>query len=174
MKNIQIGLNCTPSKITHHGKIKGLELLITYGGGVGGSKNLLYAQSWQELDNGFIQITQLNGEMMKVNRLNIVTQKRINIVRVTHDLTEYANHTSKKVDSSHHIAYYVLPFARSYEIVNEYFGYSKQPTVAYSYDDITDLGCSEEDEIIECESCGDNIGDVIETLKDIGMCSNCV
>jgi hypothetical protein len=76
MKVLEIGLPCSPSKRIEDKVLTVTEVLITFGGGMGGSSRKYYVMSIE--DNKY---TLVSGEVIKLNPRFIVSEREVRIVK---------------------------------------------------------------------------------------------
>ena len=115
MKKTEIGLSCTPSTITGTKEINVNKLLLSFGGGMGGSNITYYATSIKK-NTDFWDITLYTGEKVEINPSFIVSNKTRKIVKVIADITQYINYSSKKLNSSIESRYFCLDYDTEYTI----------------------------------------------------------
>ena len=90
----EFGLNVSLSNILLPIKeIGGYEVLISYGGGMGGSHRYLY--STNEPNGDFSELKLIDGENIKVNKNFIVTIQPCRILTIVYDTTKYWNYADK-------------------------------------------------------------------------------
>jgi len=119
METLKIGLPVTPAKHLSLDIILATEILITYGGGVGGSNKTYYAIDSGTNMNDYIV---LNGETVFINPEFIVTKRKVRIAKVITDTTGHSNHSKVTCECSMLTRYILLKFEELYELD------------AYSYD----------------------------------------
>ena len=122
MKTIKIGLSCSPSKMISTEKIETKKVLISYGGGMGGAHQKLYATNikpdW-EFD-GHLRLTLISGEEVSINPAFIVMKNDCNVVKVVTDNTQHANYNEKSCNKSVDTEFIELRYDEDYVVVNEY------------------------------------------------------
>lgn len=119
MKKIQIGLPCSPAHIVEHEMIKVTEVLISYGGGMGGASRTYFCTNVQKSDP-FYLLTRINTEVKKVNPRFIVEMGDIRIVKVVTDTTAHKNYHGGNHPKTLKTEYFRLRHGEDYEIVDKY------------------------------------------------------
>ena len=119
MKKLQIGLSCTPSHVVSHEIIKVTEVLISFGGGMGGANKTYYCTNVQKGDP-FYLLTKLNNEVKKVNPNFIVEMGDIRLVKLVTDVTAHKRYHDKSQPETIDTEYFKLRQGEDYEIVDKY------------------------------------------------------
>jgi 2-hydroxychromene-2-carboxylate isomerase len=70
--------------------------------------------------NGFLNLTLLSGETIKVNPTYIVKKRNGSIVKFVSDITEHMNYYKKVCNKAIETEFIKLNFGETYEIVNNY------------------------------------------------------
>ena len=111
----EIGYPCSPSQNISQDRIKATEILVTWGGGMGGASKRYYA-----LKKNGNELHLLNGDIIKLNPNFIVHEKEVNIVKVVTDTTEHSNFRKHTVNSSIVTQYILLKFGEIATFVDDY------------------------------------------------------
>ena len=124
MKKLTIGLSCSPSKIIKHEEITLKEVLISYGGGMGGA-NMTYfcTEAVKVATTPFYKLTRVNGEEKRVNERFIVEMGNVRLVKVVSDVTAHRNYRDKNATNGEKVItteYFKLEYDEEYEVVNKY------------------------------------------------------
>jgi len=121
MKNIiEIGLPCSPSKKELINRIVTTKIVISYGGGVGGSSQTLYAKKIEK--NGiFYNVELIDGTKEEINE-NFIVKKvpDVTILECVFDITAHLNYHSKTVKKAKKVMYFKLNHDEDYLFVNKY------------------------------------------------------
>lgn len=125
METLEIGLTCSPAKHVSNKVIKAYEILVSWGGGIGGANKTYYATKIKILSNYTI-ITLLTGEEIELNRNFIVHTKNVTIVISVIDITEHINYSEYKYRKAIQTNYVLLNFNENYVITNKYESYTKR------------------------------------------------
>ena len=97
MKTYVIGLPCSPSVSLGHSEIPVTEVLISYGGGMGGANQTYYTTLIdKESDEHFFTLTLFDDKKVKINPAFIVSlTPNITLVEHVVDATGHANYRGK-------------------------------------------------------------------------------
>lgn len=95
MKYFNVGTRFSPAKTIDHSEIIGTEILISYGGGMGGASKRYYATDVEELNQNEIKITCIDDRELTLNKSFIVSQEDVKILKQILDITEHANYHKK-------------------------------------------------------------------------------
>lgn len=89
LENNFIGYPCTPCKWTSEIRYKKIsKLLITYGGGMGGSKRIEYVERVKNINNDSIQsFVRFDGKTIKYNTRYIVSIEDFTMVSIDYETT---------------------------------------------------------------------------------------
>ncbi len=109
MKTYRVGKPVSPSNNLETILLKAKEILITYGGGMGGANKTYYVTKV----NGN-EYTLITGEVIKLNKDFIVRERDVKLVKVTTDTTEHSNYRSITCKQSIVVAYHLLEFNQEY------------------------------------------------------------
>jgi len=91
MKTLEIGLPCAPGELISNEEIKTTEILVSWGGGMGGANKRYYATS----KNGN-EYTLIDGDKIKLNPNFIVHEKEVRLVKnITTNTNSNMNFTKK-------------------------------------------------------------------------------
>ena len=115
MKKIKIGLPCSPSHRIEYTELKVTEVLISYGGGMGGINKKYYGMDI--INNNFKLIT---GEIIYINPNYIVTKRDVTIIKQIINTTGHTNYQGKICNESILTQLFLLDYNEDYEIINEY------------------------------------------------------
>jgi len=115
MRTLEIGLPCSPSKRIESEEIKATEIIITYGGGMGGANKKYYAT--EVVDN---TLTLITGEVVKINPRYVVTERNVTLVKQVIDTTEHSNYHSHTCSKSIVTEYHLLEYGEEYKITDKY------------------------------------------------------
>ena len=116
MKTYEIGYPCSPSNNISHETIKATEILVTWGGGMGGSSKRYYALS----KNGKNEFKLLDGDTIKINQEYIVHEKKVTIIKVVTDITAHSNYHKKTCNKAIKTEYILLNFGEVPAYVDKY------------------------------------------------------
>lgn len=96
MKTFKIGLPCSPATMLTTAKAKATEIIVTYGGGMGGTNETYYAQYQRPgaTDNEIV-IRDISGREITLNRRYIVRTEPVTILEVVTDITAHTNYGQK-------------------------------------------------------------------------------
>jgi len=115
MKTLKIGLSCSPSKRISSDNFKATEILISYGGGMGGANKTFYV-----INKNGNQYTLISGEVIILNPNFIVMERQVELVEQVIDTTAHSNYSTKTCEQSILTEYYKLEYRQDYALVNEY------------------------------------------------------
>ena len=80
-RNLTFGLTCTPSLIMNTKEIKATKILISFGGGMGGASQKLYAiKSTKKGD--YLKVELIDGTTREINPRFIVYKKPVKLLRI--------------------------------------------------------------------------------------------
>jgi len=86
-KNFEFGLCCTPATMVDTQELGATEILISYGGGMGGANQTIYALDYKlDKDNSLYNIEVLDGTTTKINKDFIVKIQDKTIIRTETDV----------------------------------------------------------------------------------------
>lgn len=119
-RNFTIGLPCSPSTRTNQEIKQVKEIMVTFGGGMGGSSTTYYGDIISDED-GFINIKDFQNETIKLNKLHIVHIKDKQLVFTETDTTEHTNYREKQCDSSSINQVFAISVFDTVNFSNEYF-----------------------------------------------------
>jgi len=132
-KKIKIGLTCVPCKVIDKQELEAEEILVSYGGGMGGA-NVKYYASWRDDltdDDDFCSITTLTGKVITIGKKWIVSFEDIKLQMVKYDCTEQRNSQKNRAcKSCIETYYYIIRADEVAEITTDYIGIDK-PAYAY-------------------------------------------
>ena len=118
--NITIGLPCSPATLVSTESVPVTQVQLSYGGGMGGSNELLYGTIEQELDgNRFIFKTYL-GEEIEINRNFVVTIREKRLVVAIVDVTEHKNYNGTVCQKSIQTEYSIVDVSDNVDFVDSY------------------------------------------------------
>jgi len=121
MKTIQIGVPCSPARILSHRTKKVKKILVSYGGGLGGSTDTYYTTkiNKEQALNGFWELLLVEGGNIEINPRFIVSVEDAEIVIVETDITDFYNRNRKqKVESNVLTEFIYLAKDETYQIVD--------------------------------------------------------
>jgi hypothetical protein len=100
MKTIKIGVSCSPNTyIVSHEIIKGKKLLVSFGGGIGGSSKTYFCteviQMRDPKEPTILRVRLLSGEVIELNPVFVVETKERDIVKVVSNVTGHRNYSKK-------------------------------------------------------------------------------
>jgi hypothetical protein len=110
-KIITFGLPCTPAKIIKHEITQNIErVLLSYGGGIGGSTQTLFIKDREDSITGepFMDVTKINGYPDKLNKNFIVKITPVRLYTVVTDITANRNYHTNVCKSAIHTEVFVL------------------------------------------------------------------
>jgi len=123
MKTIQIGVPCSPSRILSDRTKKVRKILVSYGGGLGGSTDTYYTTKIhkERALNGFWELLLVEGGEIEINPRFIVSVEDAEIVIVETDITDFYNRNRKeKVESNVLTEFICLAKDETYKIIDTY------------------------------------------------------
>lgn len=110
-KTITFGLPCTPAKLIKHEITQNIErVLLSYGGGIGGTTQTLFIKNREDSVTGepFMDVTKINGQADKLNKNFIVKITPVKLYTIITDVTAHRNHSSKVCNSAIQTEVFVL------------------------------------------------------------------
>jgi hypothetical protein len=118
MKTIILGKKRNPSTILKKEVINATEILVTWGGGMGGSNFTYYAT---ELDNNGTTtfIKDIRGRELSLKNSFIVREEKVTIVKVVSDTTEHTNYREKKCNQSVYTQFNVVYSNEFWDLVDD-------------------------------------------------------
>lgn len=121
MNTIRIGLSCTPSEILDYKTVKCQRMIISYGGGIGGSKKEYFAKKvTRNKTTNMLSIEFVQGGKIQVNPSFLVEQEECEVFILTTDITKHVNYHSRQCNKSILTEYFKISFGNKVEIVNQY------------------------------------------------------
>jgi hypothetical protein len=87
MRALKITPPCQPSEHLNFGEIKATEILVSWGGGMGGANKTYYTTK----NNGG-DYTLLDGSVITLNPEFIVHKKKVKLVKMVTDTTKHTNY----------------------------------------------------------------------------------
>lgn len=123
MKQVVIGLSCSPSNIIGQKIIKAKRILITYGGGLGGTNKTYHFTKQKTLSDGLIQLTLLDGKKVDINPFFIVSKNDCKMLRLESDITAHCNYHSNVLGNKHkiQIEYIYLDDDETFTVLNNQY-----------------------------------------------------
>jgi len=120
MKTLEIGLCVSPSKILSIDEIKVTRVLISYGGGMGGSKETFYVTNIDKMADSNLGLTLFNDRVIIQNPTFIVNKEEIKLIKVVTDSTAHTNYNDKKCKKSIITQYFWAYLDEKFIQVNNY------------------------------------------------------
>lgn len=120
MKTLKIGKSCSPSTIISHESVVVDELTLSYGGGIGGSKEILYITNSKPLGTKNIEVILLNGENITINLDFMVKTREVKLIKVVADITEHLNYHKHTCSKAIETQYILLEHNQKYDFSYEY------------------------------------------------------
>lgn len=121
MDKIIFGLPCSPSKLVSHKEQQCEEFVLSYGGGIGGSKRTIHAtQTVYNEDKKEYCLDLINGEREFINLNFVVSRRQRKVVTLEFDTTAHANYHEKKYEKATCIAVYAMSILNTYEVIDRY------------------------------------------------------
>ncbi len=119
-KVIKISNGCSPSIHVSDEVISVNRVLITYGGGMGGARESIYATAIhkeQAINGMWIMVDITNGMERQVNPRFIVSVDKVKVVKVVTDITAFTNY-HKVVCTQNILARFIDIGVNPYEMVS--------------------------------------------------------
>ena len=115
MKHHTIGLSCNPANRLGHEEIEVQEIFISYGGGMGGGNDTIYATKVVDNpeDGMFIIATDFQGRTIEIGKNFIVTMKPKKLLKEDYDTSMHPN-----VDLT--CRYILMDMDDTYQLVNSF------------------------------------------------------
>lgn len=129
MQTINIFKPCSPSVKVSIGESKGIKFTVSWGGGMGGSSQTIYATKVSRKGD-IVSITSIDGQVYKVTKNFIVMEKDVKIVKLVTDITAHSNYHSKQCNKNILTQYFSINANESYSYNSEY---GESPKVIYSF-----------------------------------------
>lgn len=136
MKTIKIGLPVAPAKNIDITEIKIVEILISYGGGMGGVNETFYAIGIKKKEK-VTNIKNFDSREIVINNDFIVKTEAKKLVKVVTDTTAHTNHKNMKCNKSIVRCWYKVNSNENYEVFGKYFGNGGNAKSIYSELEIT-------------------------------------
>jgi hypothetical protein len=135
MKTVTIGLPCTPSKNISKEEMKVTEILVSWGGGMGGSSQRLYGKVLLGATEECLVFQTIQGEEIEIGTKYIVTKKSVTLVKIVTDVTAHWNYTNIRCKEAIETEYILKPF--DVEFVFNFNNYSSRTELksVYRYTD---------------------------------------
>ena len=127
MDKIKIRKPCSPSTVKEFKEIKATEILVSWGGGMGGASKSYYATEV----NGDELTLLPHGEKITINPKFIVHSKSVTFVKLVTDVTAHRNYSERTCKSSISTHYNLIPFGREYYIDEVGSAGTNDTTIAY-------------------------------------------
>jgi hypothetical protein len=118
MNKLLIGKDCSPSRMMSHHEVYVTKVLVSYGGGMGGTNKTYYCQTIVR-DKDFYKLTLRSGEVIEVNPTFIVEMTPVTLVVVIVDVTGHSYFNTKKARKCIRTMITELKFEQEYEVVEE-------------------------------------------------------
>ncbi len=129
---IEIGLPFIPSKNLSVYSFPATKIKISYGGGLGGSVNNIYAQKIKEIEKygqKFVHITPFFGEPEEINPRFIVSIEEGQVVIQVTDTTEFSNYHEKKCEYSELTRFFYLRKNVRYKLIEKTLVHQKNELI---------------------------------------------
>jgi hypothetical protein len=123
MKTIKIGVSCTPSTyIVSHEIIQGKKVLVSYGGGLGGTSKIYFCKEVYEPKpaESMRLLILLTGEVVRVNGRFIVEISDREIVKVISNITGHMNYNKKIYSKVIETEYFELLYGEKPMFISDY------------------------------------------------------
>ena len=126
MKTIKIGVSCSPNTyIVSHELLKGKKVLVSYGGGLGGSSKTYHCTEIYEPESSMRVLTMrtltlLTGEKIRVNGRFILEIAERNYVKLVSNVTGHRNYNSKVCSKAIETEYFELLYDEQPMFVSDY------------------------------------------------------
>ena len=124
----KIGKSCTPSELLSDEVTQGVEVLVTWGGGMGGASKRYYTkqknlfkQNSLCAENEFV-LELVDGTEVVLNRNFVVSKTPVRLITVVGDITGHINHglPVNKVKKMFETRVFALPLNEPFEIVHDF------------------------------------------------------
>lgn len=130
MKKI-ISAPCSPSKRIDSKNIEAVKIVITFGGGMGGSSQTFYANKVDKTSDGMLSIETVDGRELELNPRYVVSKERTIILKVVTDTTQHSNYGKKTCNYSERTEFFDVGFD-SYEFASVNTSGSEKPILSFS------------------------------------------
>lgn len=121
MKKVKIGLTCSPSHIVSRKDFKVTSILISYGGGLGGTHEMYYATDIKKVkDSKMIKIKTFLGEIVELNEDFIVSKKEAEVIKQVSDVTLHSNYYKVGCKKAIEETYFLIEQNQEIEFTNEF------------------------------------------------------
>lgn len=118
-KRIEIGKPCSPSTILGTEEIKATKVVISYGGGMGGSSRTLYAKKIKKVEDNFYKLTLIDDKIEEVGINFVVSKRAKTILKLSVDRTAHANYHKHTCNKQISVQYFEFDSDEEYTIVDK-------------------------------------------------------
>ena len=122
--NYIIGLPVSPAKHLDTTSKMVTKILITFGGGMGGSNKTYYATKMEKLNENEVELSLYDGEVIIINPTFIVERKEVQLIHNAVDSTDHTNYYQIKVKKSITNRFIVIGKTDTFSLSNELQSYS--------------------------------------------------
>ena len=117
---VVIGKPVSPSTILSAEEIKVEQIVLSYGGGMGGTTRTLYAVSRTKVEDNFYALTLIDGKELEVGISFVVSKEPKKIVKLHTDKTLHSNYHKIVCRKSEMLEYILLEVDESFIISDDY------------------------------------------------------
>lgn len=129
MKKI-ISAPCSPSVQIESKNIEVMKIIITFGGGMGGSNQTFYANKVIKTSDGMLFIETVDGRELELNPRYIVLKEKTIILKVVTDTTAHSNYNQKTCNYSERTEFFDVGFD-SYEFASVNASNAEKPVLSF-------------------------------------------
>lgn len=130
MKKI-ISEPCSPSTRIEAKNIEVVKIIITFGGGIGGTNQTFYASKVDKTPDDMLSIETVDGRELELNPLYIVLKEKTNILKVVTDTTQHSNYNKKICNYSVRTEFFDVGFD-SYEFASVNTSGAEKPVLSFN------------------------------------------
>lgn len=128
MKKI-IAAPCSPSVRIDSKNIEVMKIIITFGGGMGGSSQTFYASRVNKTSDGMLAIETVEGRELELNPRYIVSKEKTIILKVVTDTTQHSNYREKLCKYSERTEFFDVGFT-PYEFASVNTSNAEKPVIS--------------------------------------------
>ena len=129
MKKI-ISAPCSPSTRIDSKSIEVTKIIITFGGGMGGSSQTFYANRVDKIPDGMLSVETINGRVLELNPRYVVSKEKTIILKVVTDTTKHSNYHEKMCNYSERTEFFDVGFD-SYEFASVNTSNAEKPVLSF-------------------------------------------
>jgi hypothetical protein len=117
MNRLKFGKICSPSTLLDTDIIEAVEITSSFGGGMGGARKTYYAVNVNEENKPLeLKIVDIKGREIALGYNFIVSQEKVRLIKITHDVTAHRNYQENRVKKAIIVEYSVLRANETFDV----------------------------------------------------------